>query len=400
MCGLFQSIHHLGERSDLRCRFQSILADLLKACDQFRISYAPTLKSIGVDCFAGIYHQSVHHCCGSQPILTQGFPEVLGRDFGPFLPIFLYFAFAVLRDVVMILLVGLAELFLQIALSGSHLDEGILQPLGRHVGVLNALPVDRGHLADAHCLADVVHSHTGLSRALTGVSRRISNTLHGLDRIVKFHTVIGELAKIAGHIAEVVDGLIRVISQFLKMRLDDFNGFAGGAHDRLHRIHLCLILRPSGRYRLYCQASEGAFNSIYNSMSQVKPDNTVKITVFEHLNSSCRLVNRPDVEDLLKHTAHAVQIRLDLFQTLCGLIEVQGFPDFLKYLETLGRLLHVKSVFKLSERIDRGLRILFEVLVIKVHCYDPLFHITIHWTTSFQTSFAICSKIGLMAGLI
>ena len=201
----------------------------------------------------------MHHSFRRKPVFTERLAEVLCRYLCPLFTIFLSLPFTVLCDVIMILLIGLTELLMKFSLSRGHFNKRIFQSRSCHIGIFNTLPVNRGHLTNAHRLTEVIHSHTCLLGSLTRISCSISDTLHGQNRIFQFHTIIGKLTKVASHVTKAVYGLVSILSKTLKMLFNSFNGFTSGTHNCLNRVHFILILCPSSTYWLNCEASKRAF---------------------------------------------------------------------------------------------------------------------------------------------
>ena len=245
--GFLQGVHHLGEGTNLRSGFQGFLAKLHKILLGRFVMNTPGFQCIFVN-NTTVNLKGTEHGFLVQPAFAQVFAEIGSRKLDSFLQLLPVFILGQhVGDHT-----GTVSLLLYPPLQRGHFQEGFLQLLGRNIRVLQALPVNRRHLAHADGLADVIHRHTGLLGALTRVCGSVGNTLHGRDRALQFHAVVGKLAQVAGHVRQAVDGLVRILGHILKVHRDRVNALAGGAHDGLHGIHRAFILIPSGGNRLNC----------------------------------------------------------------------------------------------------------------------------------------------------
>ena len=258
----------------------------------------------------------------------------------------------------------------------SRFNQLFLEFHGGHIGQLDGFPVNQPNAAGGQCLTKVIHGSGRLVGVCARYRRHIGHTLNGRHRVIQIDAGIGKFADILGHVGKRIDGSVRISIQLVQLLIDDIQAFTCAGHDGLNRAHLQLIL-------------------IKTALDWVDG----KCRKHPLARVDCRIRNigqgghRHDLQggksglNGLQRTAelgHITPLRrvIDLFQPLC-------------------RTLHIKALLEPVQRIQASLHIRLELLVVKSHFNNLFVNRSAHGrVTSLHASFAICSKIGRIAGLM
>ena len=213
-------------------------------------------------------------------------------------------------------------------------------------------------------------------RARTSIRGSVCHAFDGHRSIAELYAVIREFADIRSHVGKAVDRIVRVFVQLFQILRYCLNALPGSIHDRLYRVHFELVLVKARPHRIHRQR-------VYNALARV--------------DSSMGNVVHPGNA----HAPHKRELAADRIDAGSNPIQAYVFGRAFQLFKAPPRVIQLQALFQLVKRFHRGADAFLELLVVELHLNNPFVNRFAHaLVTSFQTLPAICSNIGLSAGLM